>query len=247
MADFVTDVTLTAENALQFTFNTPGRVVTMAAGTDIIVRDKLEFIQIHNDIFQTADVDADTILTVNGVAFTGTHADLLASIQAMAATSNGGAGTAPSADLESWIYKNSDYTLAGSSLDLKAVTLPVSISDNVDVIGKTVADNVHDGTNFKFAQGDIVDIRVNMFVELNVTSNMIIVQLLEGTNILSEGNCDTNKGLDAEHCIQFHDVLITPAMATNGLDVKITDIATGGTYLDVYEIFFSITKKGSNV
>ena len=157
-------------------------------------------------------------------------------------------GEAPEASvIESWIYKNSDYTLAGSSLDLKAITLPVSISDNVDVIAKTVATNVHDGTNFKFTEGDVIDIRVNLFVELNVTSNMIIFQLLEGSNILSEGNCDTNKGLDAEHCIQFHDVLITAGMATNGLDVKITDIATGGTYLDVYEIFFSITKKGSNV
>ena len=40
MTDFVVDVTLTAENALQFTFNTPNRVVTMAAGSGVIVSDK---------------------------------------------------------------------------------------------------------------------------------------------------------------------------------------------------------------
>ena len=157
-------------------------------------------------------------------------------------------GEAPEAAvIESWIYKNSDYTLVGASLDLKAVTLPVSISDNVDVIGKTTATTVHDATNFKFTEGDIIDIRVNFFLELNVTGNMLVMQLLEGANIVSEGNCDTNKQLDAGHCIHFRDIVITSAMATNGLDIKVTDIASGGTFLDMYEIFFSITKKGANV
>lgn len=146
--------------------------------------------------------------------------------------------------IDSWIYKNSDYTVSTPSLDLKVASMPVTVSDNVTLLGSTTAKSVHDGTNFKFTEGEIININFNIFAELNVTGNMVLVQILEGANVLGEGNFDTNKQVDSEHSISFTDLIITNSMATNGIDIKITDRITNGIYLDVYEIYFSITKKG---
>lgn len=155
-------------------------------------------------------------------------------------------GGSPSGDIsiDSWIYKNSDYTVSTPSLDLKAVSMPVTVSDNVTLLGSTTTKSVHDGTNFKFTEGEIININFNIFAELNVTGNMVVVQILEGANVLGEGNFDTNKQVNSEHSISFTDLIITNSMATNGIDIKITDRITNGIYLDVYEIYFSITKKG---
>ena len=158
--------------------------------------------------------------------------------------SQGGGSPSGDVSIDSWIYKNSDYTVSTTSLDLKAVSMPVTVSDNVTLLGSTTTKSAHDGTNFKFTEGEIISIKFNIFAEINVSGNMVIVQILEGANVLGEGNFDTTKKVDAEHSISFTDLIITNSMATNGIDIKITDRITTGIYLDVYEIYFSITKKG---
>lgn len=225
----------------------PAVVPSLATDYDVVGPTGQETIVLMDKNTETAYTALATAIQDQSGALVGDLAAVQTYLDAFIGSANTGGTTPTGGGVDSWIYKNSVYTLAGSSLDLKAVTLPFTVSDNVTLESATTADTVHDGTNFKFTEGDIIDIKFNFFMELNVTSNMVLAQIVEGANIVAEGNADTNKQLDAGHCIYFRDVKITAAMATNGLDVKFYDIASGGTYIDVYELFFSITKKGEAV
>lgn len=152
-------------------------------------------------------------------------------------------------DFQSWQYKNSVYDsgINSPSLDLKAVTLPFVISDQKNFLGGTELELNNSSSNFLFQEGDIIEIKVNFFLELNVTGNAVVIDLREGTTTLSNAMVDTNKQLDTEHTMVFRDIIITSSMATNGLNVAVTDIASGGSYLDMYDIYFSITKKGNSL
>lgn len=151
--------------------------------------------------------------------------------------------------LESWVYKNAVYDsdVVGPSLDLKAETLPFVISDQKNFLGGTGSELDDSLSSFLFQEGDIIEIKVTFFLELNVTGNALVLQLREGTNYITDAMVDTNKQLDTNHTVVFRDVIISSSMATNGLNVVVSDIASGGTYLDMYDIYFSITKKGTNL
>ena len=225
----------------------PAVVPSLATDYDVVGPAGQETVVLMDKNTETAYTALATAIQDQSGALVGDLAAVQAYLDAFIGSANTGGTTPTGGGVDSWIYKNSVYTLAGSSLDLKAVTLPFTVSDSVTLESATTADSVHDGTNFKFTEGDIIDMKFNFFMELNVTSNMVLAQMVEGANIVAEGNADTNKQLDAGHCICFRDVEITAAMATNGLDVKFYDVASGGTYIDVYELFFSITKKGEAV
>lgn len=147
---------------------------------------------------------------------------------------------------ETWLYKNSIYdsTILSNSLDLKNVTLPFTISDNLTLLGKSSELDFHDGTNFKFKEGDIIAIQLNFFMEIDVTSNAILVELFNNTTSIDSVMIDTNKLIESNHPVVFRNIIIDSSMATNGLHVAFTNKATGGIYIDVYDIFFTITKKG---
>lgn len=147
---------------------------------------------------------------------------------------------------ESWLYKdlNHDSDLATSSLDLKTVLLPFNISSNVSLKGSTTS-STHDGTNFKFIEGDVIEIKVTFFMELNVTGNAVVIDVFENNQMVCNAMVDTNKQLDTNHTVIFRDIVVTSSMVTNGLDIVVSDIASGGTYIDMYDIYFSITKKGN--
>ena len=250
MADFVTDVTLTAENALQFTFNTPNRVVTMIAGSEIIVKDKLSFIQVHNKIFQSADVDASNLQTINGVAFTGTHADLLSQVQAMAETSNGGlAGSVSGAGVETWVYKNSDYTpTAKLTLSHNTFTETV-ISDNVDLLDKTEATDAHDGSKYVFAENDMVQVSLNVKIDANTSANLLRfkVRSKDGNYTIRQAHADTNVQQFGQ-ILTFHftPFAVNAGTASAGFDITVSGFTSTADAF-IYNIQQIIQKVGEKV
>ena len=250
MTDFVVDVTITAENALQFTFNTPSRIVTMAAGSGVIVSDKTSFIQVRNNIFQTADLEAGELQTVNGVAFTGTHADLLSQIQAMADLANDTSGGASAgAGVDTWVYRNSSY-LPSSRLTVPANNFnEIVVSNNVTTLLKTAASDAHDGTNFKFAEDDVVQVRVSMKLDGNTNSNLMRVKLRsrDGNYAIRQTHADTNvqqfnQGID----FVFAPIAINAGTAAQGFDITISDfVSTADAF--VYYIIMTVQKIGTKV
>ena len=250
MTDFVVDVTLTAENALQFTFNTPNRVVTMAAGSGVIVSDKTSFIQVRNSIFQTADIEVGELQTVNGVAFTGTHADLLSQVEAMADLSNDTSGGASAGSgVDTWVYKNSNY------LSTARLTVPANsfselvISNNVTTILKTAASDAHDGSKFVFLEDDVVEVKVNMKIDGNTNSNLIRVKLRskDGDYAIRQAHADTNvQQFGQDISFSFAALHISAGTAAQGFDITISDFSSTADAF-VYNIFFTVKKIGTKV
>ena len=250
ITDFVVDVTLTAENALQFTFNTPNRVVTMAAESGVIVSDKTSFIQVRNAIFQTADIQADLIQTVNGVAFTGTHADLLSQVEAMAESANGGSGGASAgAGIETWVYKNSDH-LPASRLTVPSNNFSeIVISDNVDTILKTAATDAHDGSKFVFAEDDVIQVKINIKIDANVNNNLIRVKLRskDGNYPIRQSHEDTNvQQFGQDISFDFSPFIVNAGTALNGFDITISGFTSSADAF-IYNILMTIQKVGIKI
>ena len=248
--DFVVDVTITAENALQFTFNTPSRIVTMAAGSGVIVSDKTSFIQVRNNIFQTADIEVGELQTVNGVAFTGTHADLLSQVEAMADLSNDTSGGASAGSgVDTWVYKNSNHT-ALARLTLASNNFSeLVISNNVDSIFKTAASDAHDGSKFVFSEDDVVEVKVNMKIDGNTNSNLMRVKLRskDGNYAIRQAHADTNvQQFGQDISFSFAALHINAGTAAQGFDITISDfVSTADAF--VYNIFFTVKKIGTKV
>ena len=250
MTDFVVDVTLTAENALQFTFNTPNRVVTMAAGSGVIVSDKTSFIQVRNSIFQTADVEIGEIQTVNGVAFTGTHADLLSQIEAMAELVNDTSGGSVSGSgVETWIYKHSSY-LPASRLTVPSNNFTETvISDNVTLLHKTAATDAHDGSKFSLSENDVVQVRVNVKIDGNVNNNLIRVKIRskDGNYAIRQAHQDTNiQQFGQDISFDFAAFSVNAGTSASGFDITISEFTSTADAF-VYNILMTVQKVGTKV
>ena len=111
----------------------PAVVPSLATDYDVVGPVGQETIVLMDKNTETPYTALATAIQDQAGALIGDLAAVQTYLDAFIGSANtGGGGTTAPASIESWIYKNSDYTLSGSSLDLKAVTLPVSISDNVD-------------------------------------------------------------------------------------------------------------------
>jgi len=162
--------------------------------------------------------------------------------------STGGGGTTP-AGVDTWVYRNSNY------LPTARLTVPANnfselvISNNVTTLLKTAATEAHDGTNFKFAEDDVVEVRVSMKIDGNTNSNLMRVKLRsrDGDYAIRQAHADTNvqqfnQGID----FIFAPISINAGTAAQGFDVTISDfVSTADAF--VYYIIITVQKVGTKI
>ena len=160
-----------------------------------------------------------------------------------------GGGGSTGSGVDTWVYKNSNY------LSTARLTVPASsftelvISNNVTTILKTAATDAHDGTNFKFAEDDVVEVRVVMKIDGNTNSNLMRVKLRsrDGDYAIRQSHSDTNvQQFGQDINFSFAALHITAGTASAGFDITISDfVSTADAF--VYNIFFTIQKVGTKI
>lgn len=195
---------------------------------------------IYSDLFSNIENEAGA--TFPDLASVTSYLDAF-----IGSTSGGGGSTGSGVD--TWVYKNSNY------LPTARLTVPASsfselvISNNVTTMLKTAATDAHDGTNFKFAEDDVVEVRVVMKIDGNTNSNLMRVKLRsrDGDYAIRQSHSDTNvQQFGQDISFNFSALHITAGTAAQGFDITISDfVSTADAF--VYNIFFTIQKVGTKI
>ena len=160
----------------------------------------------------------------------------------------GGGGTTGSG-IETWVYKNSDYLpTARLALSSSSFTETV-ISDNLDLKMKTAAADAHDGSDFKMAEDDVIQVRVNMKVDGNVNNNLIRVKLRsrDGIYAMRQAHEDTNiQQFGQDVSFDFAALNINAGTAASGFDITISEFTSTADAF-VYAIFITLQKVGTKI
>ena len=195
---------------------------------------------IYSDLFSNIENEA-------GATFPDL-ASVTAYLDAFIGSTSGGGGTTP-AGVDTWVYRNSNY------LPTARLTVPANnfselvVSNTVTTLLKTAATEAHDGTNFKFAEDDVVEVRVSMKIDGNTNSNLMRVKLRsrDGDYAIRQAHADTNvqqfnQGID----FIFAPISINAGTAAQGFDVTISDfVSTADAF--VYYIIITVQKVGTKI
>ena len=161
----------------------------------------------------------------------------------------GEGGGSAGAGIETWVYRNSNY------LPTARLTVPANsfselvISNNVTTILKTATTEAHDGTNFKFAEDDVIQVRVAMKIDGNTNSNLMRVKLRskDGDYAMRQCHADTNvQQFGQDISFNFAALNINAGTAAQGFDITISDFVSTADAL-LYNIFFTIQKVGTKI
>ena len=211
------------------------------SGQETILVQDINTGAIYSDLFSNIENEAGA--TFADLAAVTAYLD--AFIGSTPAPGGGGSG----AGVDTWVYKNSDYT------STTRLTVPsnnfneIVISNNVDSILKTAATDAHDGTNFKFAEDDVVEVKVNLKIDGNTNSNLMRVKLRsrDGDYAIRQSHADTNvQQFGQDISFNFAALNINAGTAAQGFDITISDfVSTADAF--VYNIFFTIQKVGTKI
>ena len=150
---------------------------------------------------------------------------------------------------DTWVYKHLDYTpTARLALSSNNFTETV-ISDNLELKLKTAVADVHDGSDFKMEEDDVVQVRVHMKVDGNVNNNLIRVKLRskDGVYAIRQAHQDTNiQQFGQDISFDFAALNINAGTAASGFDITISDFTSTADAF-VYAIFITIQKLGTKI
>ena len=211
------------------------------SGQETILVQDINTGAIYSDLFSNIENEAGA--TFADLAAVTAYLD--AFIGSTPAPGGGGSG----AGVDTWVYKNSNY-LPASRLTVPSNNFSeLVVSNNVTTLLKTATTEAHDGTNFKFAEDDVVDVRVVMKIDGNTNSNLMRVKLRsrDGDYAIRQSHSDTNvQQFGQDINFSFAALHITAGTAAQGFDITISDfVSTADAF--VYNIFFTIQKVGTKI
>ena len=133
-------------------------------------------------------------------------------------------------------------------LILKQHRVNKTISDNLDLIAKTVNNNPFDGSKIMLKEG-IYRVQINTSVAPQVSSNAMTLVMKDAvTNTaLSNTSIDTNKILTTRYDAMFDAIVVDSTLETNGIAIAFNGVSSGGTFLNIFDIRIHITKIGDNI
>ena len=149
---------------------------------------------------------------------------------------------------EFYSFQYATNKVAGNAFDIKAAQGNKTISDNLDLIAKTVDNNPFNGSKIMLKEG-IYRVQINTSVAPQVSSNAMTLVIKDAvTNTaLSNTSIDTNKILTTRYDAMFDAIVVDSTLETNGIAIAFNGVSSGGAFLNIFDIRIHITKIGDNI
>ena len=196
---------------------------------------------IYSDVFSNIQNEAGA--TLADLASVTAYLD--AFIGSTPAPGGGGSG----AGIETWVYKNSDYTPAARlTLSSSSFTETV-LSNNVSLLNKTAATDAHDGSKYVFAENDTVKVTVSIKIDANTSASLLRFKIRskDGNYVIKQTTADTNVQFFGQFLtFDFVPFVVNAGTATAGFDITVSSFTSTADAF-IYNITQTVQKIGTNV